>query len=50
MPVGFCLMKIVIPTSGIRMTGLEFETHSTRTGGRFLDIGFNASRAFRDMD
>ena len=50
MPASFGLTKIVIPTSGIRAIGLEFETRPTHVGGRFLDIGFNAPRVFRDMD
>ena len=33
MPASFGLTTIVIPTSGIRAKGLEFETHLARVGG-----------------
>ena len=32
----FGLMTIVIPTSGIKATGLEFETHLARIGGKIV--------------
>ena len=36
MRTGFGLTTIVIPTSGIRATGLEFETHPARVGGEIV--------------
>ena len=34
--MGFGLMAIMIPTSGIRATGLEFKTHLARIGGEIV--------------
>ena len=48
--MGFGIMTIVIPTSGIRVTGLEFETHPARVGGEIVGHWFNAPRVFRDID
>ena len=37
MPTGFGLTAIVIPTIGIKATGLEFETHLARVGGDIVE-------------
>ena len=39
--MGFGVMTIMIPTSGIRAKGLEFETHLAHIGGEIIGHWIN---------